>query len=45
MSMLRCERCDRVVDTDYDLEGIWSETGYTCERCTERDEENDDEAA
>lgn len=39
MSMMRCESCDRFVDTDYDLEGRWGDTTYTCTRCCERDEE------
>lgn len=43
MSMMRCERCDRVVDTDEDLEGKWSEFGYACTRCCEDDEEETDE--
>ena len=41
VSMMRCERCENVVDTDYDLEGEWSDTGYTCERCCEREETED----
>lgn len=39
MSMMRCERCQRVVDTDEDLDGIWSDFGYTCEACTEAAED------
>jgi hypothetical protein len=46
MSMMICEKCDKLVDTDFDLEGIWSDTGYTCECCTEEIEaqtENENE--
>jgi len=36
MSMMICFQCDKLVDTDYDLEGIWTSEGeYICEACTE----------
>jgi hypothetical protein len=37
---MRCDRCNRAVDTDYDLEGKWGDTTYTCEACCEREEED-----
>lgn len=35
MSMMICRRCDRHVDTDYDLDGVWGHTTYQCTACTE----------
>lgn len=35
MSFLDCEHCGRFVDTDEDVDGIWSKSGYTCEVCSE----------
>jgi hypothetical protein len=43
MSMMACRRCDQLVDTDYDMDGIWLDTGYICESCT--DKMNDEERA
>lgn len=35
MSMLCCEICNNPVDTDWDLDGVWTKTGYICESCAE----------
>lgn len=35
MSMMRCLHCENVVDTDYDLEGTWTDSDYICTSCTE----------
>ncbi len=35
MSMMICLQCDRLVDTDYDLDGVWDDLGYICTRCAE----------
>lgn len=40
MSVMICEQCDNPVDTDWDLDGTWTGTGYICESCTEANEEN-----
>lgn len=37
MSLMRCPVCDRFVDTDEDLDGNWSDFGYTCTSCYEWD--------
>lgn len=36
MSMMRCADCSELVDTDEDLNGLWGDTDYTCEACTEK---------
>ena len=37
MSCMICLYCDRLVDTDSDLDGIWTSEGeYICESCTEK---------
>lgn len=38
MSMLNCLECGEPCDTDFDLDGVWSDEGYVCTRCTELDE-------
>jgi hypothetical protein len=40
MSMMRCERCSRAVDTDYDCDSLYVVDGQcVCEWCrTERDD-------
>lgn len=41
MSVARCERCSRSVDTDYDLDSLYVINGQCiCEHC--RTEEDDD---
>ncbi len=44
MSMAYCERCDRHVDTDFDVEGECDFQGYqyVCEGCREAIECEDD---
>lgn len=37
MSMMRCDECERYVDTD-DEEVQWLKTGCICERCWDGDE-------
>lgn len=37
VSLMRCPVCDRFVDTDEDLDGNWSDFGYTCTSCYEWD--------
>lgn len=48
MSMDRCSRCSRIIDTDYDLECYVPDPRHSlaghpdicvCERCREREEE------
>lgn len=42
MSLMRCNYCERVVDTDEDLESLYVTDGQcVCEHCREED---DDEA-
>ena len=38
MSMMLCDDCGRLVDNDYDLEGVWIETGtgYICSSCVQK---------
>jgi hypothetical protein len=46
MSCIRCDICERIVDTDYDVEGIWDEEapyGLTCGACCDREGLYDDE--
>lgn len=40
MSMMICLDCGRNVDTDFDLDGEWTDEGYICTRCTEEREEH-----
>ena len=44
MSMMRCDRCDRIEDTD-DCTGLFEEKGtrFWCERCVEQSFEDRDE--
>ena len=35
MSMMRCDSCDRIIDTDYYVEGFLGDQFY-CESCVER---------
>ena len=39
MSVIRCSECERLVDTDYDVEVLFCQTGKCtrtlCSRCTE----------
>ena len=40
MSVMRCDTCDRYIDTDYDVEGFWGiehDTGpdFICGGCME----------
>lgn len=35
MSMMICKTCERLVDTDVDLDGVWTETEYICTACAE----------
>lgn len=38
MSMMTCKVCDRLVDTDYDVDGTWDEAapfGFTCSPCSD----------
>jgi len=37
MSMDRCNRCDRVIDTDYDLDCYMPDDECVCESCREHD--------
>jgi len=44
MSMMRCQ-CDRIVDTDYDVEGLFEDASpfrFWCSRCVEDAVKNDD---
>lgn len=43
MSCMICARCSKLVDTDFDLDGRWGDTDYTCEACCEREERFDGE--
>ena len=37
MSMMICRECDRLLDTDFDLEGTWTDQHeWICTACTER---------
>lgn len=36
MSVMRCAECQEPVDTDEDMNGLWGDTNYTCESCTEK---------
>ena len=36
--MTVCRACAEYCDTDFDLDGVWTDTGYTCTACTERAE-------
>lgn len=39
MSIEFCSACSRHIDTDWNVEGEYSDDGYTCERCCiKRDE-------
>lgn len=39
MSVMRCDRCDRYVDTDYCVEGEFTDDlGYICAICIENAE-------
>jgi hypothetical protein len=33
MSMERCSICERDVDTDFDVEGNYTQDGFVCGRC------------
>ena len=35
MSVMRCDRCDRYIDTDYDVEGEFTDTEFICALCIE----------
>ncbi len=38
MSMMRCDGCDRITDTDYDVEGIFEDAKpyrYFCSACVD----------
>lgn len=35
MSCMICLHCERNVDTDFDMEGTWTDSGYICTSCTE----------
>lgn len=35
MSIMICEVCEEQEDIDFHGDGIWSDTGYTCENCSE----------
>ena len=43
MSVAVCHKCDRYVDTDYDVEGDFDDKTfeYTCSTCLEEEEESD----
>jgi len=37
MSVMYCKECDRMIDTDFDLDGTWTKSGdYICTLCTDR---------
>ena len=42
MSVIRCDECDRYIDTDYDVEDTWEcdkfdgGVGFICGLCTEK---------
>lgn len=39
MSMMRCDGCDGIIDTDSDVEGIWEDENpfrFWCSNCVER---------
>lgn len=36
MSCIRCDGCDRIVDTDHDVEGVWEDSKpfrFWCSSC------------
>lgn len=33
--MMICLHCERNIDTDFDLDGTWTDSGYICTGCTE----------
>ena len=35
MSIMVCDRCDRYIDTDYDVEGEFTDTEFICALCIE----------
>jgi len=39
--MIVCRQCGEYCDTDFDLDGVWTDTGYTCTACTEEREAQD----
>jgi len=41
MSIMRCDRCDRYIDTDYDVEGEFRDTGFICALCIENEGTDD----
>ena len=43
MSMMRCDRCDRYVDTDYCVEGEFTDKEYICAICIEQHGLRDDD--
>jgi hypothetical protein len=36
MSMMRCDACDRLVDTDYYVEGWQKDDSFLCSGCVEK---------
>ena len=43
MSVMRCDRCDSYIDTDYDVEGEFTESEFICGNCIDRLGLRDDE--
>ena len=43
MSIMRCDHCDRHVDTDYDVEGEFTDHGFICFLCLDAEGLLDDE--
>lgn len=35
MSVMTCDHCDRYVDTDYDVEGVFTADDFVCSWCLE----------
>lgn len=39
MSCIRCDQCESIIDTDYNVEGVWEDKSpfrYWCWNCAER---------
>jgi len=44
VSMVVCRECGEYCDSDFDLDGVWTDTGYICTACTERAERDAEDA-
>ena len=43
MSIMRCDRCDRYIDTDYDVEGEFTDSEFICSLCIDNEGLRDDD--